>query len=672
MKNTRLAALTAILAAGAAYPALAVDVTIVDGQTETVTQTLAGDGDTLTIETGGTLSTGSDVAIQLRNANQVVSNHGIISTTTEHGIDVGAGADYATIINSGTLTFGGTDRYGVNSAANHTNFRNTGKVIVLDDCTYGVVATRDYFTFTNEGTVSVTSGTSGHAFYASGNSATVINHGLMTSEGTDSHVVNIWGGLDATITNHGTVRALETGSIGIYAYGGSQNSTVITNTGTVEALGATGAQAIYANSPGATVINSGKVISRHSESIYMGRPNQTLRLLNGSQLEGDIKFENPESGTIELGQGVNAVLTIKGTGGEGSGIPATIRTGGQRYVVSGDTLTVFDEHLSTAGSQGASATATAVSTALGSHVGDRRLASGSAPLPLGYAPTRAAPDFPDFAPSEDFGAWISGYGSLSNPTGGRSGTETMQAGGLAGFDTKLADDMLAGVFVGFGRGVVKTTGRLDVDTTTFTGGAYASLRVGDMFIDLNAAVGGTANRSTRKVINNRAPGGIETAHGEYGGLFFSPTVTFGVDHEINGARLTPSVALMYAGVYQAGYTETGATTNLSLGSQFGHVLNARAEVELGTLDLGGSTNGWNASVKVGADGTVVQGGDVAVTVLGSSNTQSGVASVEARGFAGADLKFTSNGFTFNAGTEVGYNTVGNVTASLRGGVGARF
>jgi hypothetical protein len=287
MKNTRLAALSAILAAGAAYPALAVDVTIVDGQTETVTQTLAGDGDTLTIETGGTLSTGSDVAIQLRNANQVVSNHGIISTTTEHGIDVGAGADYATIINSGTLTFGGTDRYGVNSAANHTNFRNTGKVIVLDDCTYGVVATRDYFTFTNEGTVSVTSGTSGHAFYASGNSATVINHGLMTSEGTDSHVVNIWGGLDATITNHGTVRALETGSIGIYAYGGSQNSTVITNTGTVEALGATGAQAIYANSPGATVINSGKVISKHAESIYQRQPARRRHQVRKSRIRHD-------------------------------------------------------------------------------------------------------------------------------------------------------------------------------------------------------------------------------------------------------------------------------------------------------------------------------------------------------------------------------------------------
>src|SRR5690606_35328699 len=162
-----------------------------------------------------------------------------------------------------------------------------------------------------------------------------------------------------------------------------------------------------------------------------------------------------------------------------------------------------------------------------------------------------------------------------------------------------------------------------------------------MFIDVNAAVGGTANRSTRKVINNRAPGGVETPNGEYGGLFFSPTVTIGMDHEIAGARLTPSVALMYAGIYQAGYTETRATTKLSLGAEFGHVRNARAEVELSTLELGDSANGWNASVKVGADCTVVQGGDVSLAVLGSSSTLAGTASVEARAFAGADLKFTS-------------------------------
>src|SRR5690606_12916942 len=100
-----------IVAAGSfgATVAQAVDIVIEDGQFEEVTQTLADDGDTLTVEVGGTVSASGNAVLML-GASQVLDNSGLLEspgTTVEV-----QGAD-ATVYNYGTIKTTGGSEYAI-------------------------------------------------------------------------------------------------------------------------------------------------------------------------------------------------------------------------------------------------------------------------------------------------------------------------------------------------------------------------------------------------------------------------------------------------------------------------------------------------------------------------------------------------------------------------------
>lgn len=675
MKLKRFAALpTIMVVAAASHPgvALATDFSIGGGQTETSTQALTAAGDTLSVDKGGKVSTTGAHAVELSAADQRVTNRGTLEALSGHdGIFGNADATGARISNYGTISTTGMLAYAVHLQGVDNELVNFGGLYVYADCAYGVYAEGDYFSLTNNGTIaSKAEATSYGVYLENANYATIVNNGLISTIGTDADGITVYGG-DLSITNTGTVSTSNADSIGIYVWHGSASGTVLVNTGTIHTSGEGGSQAIYANAPGATVINSGTVISEHAEAFYMGRSDQTLTLLSGSRIFGGIRFDYGPSATLNIGRGLDARLTL-------DGIPGTITTDGQLWVLD-DTdpaaavLAVVSPETVAGGSTAATTTTGAVAGTISNHIGARRSGGAADSAPLAYAPAVAGPAFPDFAPDDEYGVWTSAYGTILERTGAGGGRASTQGGALAGFDTRLSEDSLAGIYAGFGRGVVMAaTGGSSTETTSLMGGAYASFSHGPVFVDVNASIGATVNRSTRNLINNLVAGGIETATADYTGFFVSPSVKVGIDHDIGAARLTPSVSLLYAGIYQPGYSETGSSANLSFGAQSTHVLTARAELELGTLDQDDVPGGWSGSFKLGADGTVTNGSAVSATLIGAPLEFAASTNLEARGFAGLNIEYATGGTTFAATSEVGLSTTGILSASIQGGIGAKF
>ena len=203
-------------------------------------------------------------------------------------------------------------------------------------------------------------------------------------------------------------------------------------------------------------------------------------------------------------------------------------------------------------------------------------------------------------------------------------------------------------------------------------GGYGMFDLGPAFLEATMTVGATFNRSARLINNNMVAGGLETADGDYNGLFFSPSLTLGYDYEFYGARVSPSLSLLYAGIYQNGYTETGATANMTVGSQYTNAFVASGEFEIGTLRLDEMANGWSSSVTLGLEGTVIDGRDVNAAALGNALIFSGASTTEARGFIGADVGFSQGRYDVSARAELGYSSRGAISVNLQSGIRLAF
>lgn len=638
-KVAMLASVAAVTMAVQAKDGHAIDFNIADGQTETTTQTLSGAGDSLTIEKGGR----------------------IMSAPT--GVVIN-GAD-ARVDNLGSISVSNASAYGLHSTASGTTFTNTGTLVTTDVCSYGVFAEADHFTLINNGTIRTTADNNSFGVYVEdANHATIVNNRTISTLGDTAYGMYTWGS-NAKISNHGSLTTSGVDAIGIYAWHtfGVDSQNVLINTGTIRTTGTGESQGIYANARGMHVINSGTVSSKHAQAIYMKAEDQILTVLRGSVIEGDIKFGQAGSATLNLGRGLNARLAL-------DGIPATINPNGQAYVIDDDeVLTVIGTET---GNISATTTATlnsASSGAISRHLAGRRQGEPRTEfVPLGYAPEPKRPFFPEFAPSYEHGAWTSAFGSFAVPIENDS-VRINQGGVLFGLDTLTDDGHVAGVFSGVGYGTAIEENGSKVDTTTVLGGGYRTFDFGAGFLEATATVGATFNKGSRQI---SGAGGLETASADYSGAFISPSMTIGIDHSYGDVRVTPSVSLLYAGIYQNGYTETGSSSNLTAESQFTNVVTARAELELGTLKLEERKDGWSGSVRLGAEGTLLDGNDVNGAVLGSTLTIEGESSSEARGFVGADFSFIQGRYEFSANTEVGYSSNGSLTVDIHGGIRVAF
>ena len=164
-------------------------------------------------------------------------------------------------------------------------------------------------------------------------------------------------------------------------------------------------------------------------------------------------------------------------------------------------------------------------------------------------------------------------------------------------------------------------------------------------------------RRSRRVANNLVLGGIETARGDFNGVFLSPAITFGTRLPVAAGTLIPSMRLRYTGLFVDDYTETGSDGDLAVSRRDVHLFEMRGQLALALAPVRKQGQTWQTTLRAGID-AIAQDSRVAVTLLGQDiSFVAGDRRVVLRGFAGADLSAGMGaGMTLDAGFEAGYGS----------------
>ena len=250
---------------------------------------------------------------------------------------------------------------------------------------------------------------------------------------------------------------------------------------------------------------------------------------------------------------------------------------------------------------------------------DTAAGSGGAPLALAAPDTsiadRAADAFADIASLAAYtsdaalfksptavyaggtAVWARGFAGkrVQDADGVLSRTDNQFYGGMLGADWQAGSDWRLGLFAGGGE--AKRSLDLNAGETRSTlvfGGAYARTRVANAFLHLAVQGGHSGNDTRRQINNNLAAGGIETATASFSGWYVTPEAYFGIDHVLGiwgGAAytLTPSLRVRYLYASFDGYTETGSTANLTVGSRSVQDFEERGELKFNRTQTFGAT-----------------------------------------------------------------------------------
>ena len=169
----------------------------------------------------------------------------------------------------------------------------------------------------NSGTITVSSDYA-IGIYSDGNNSILTNNGIID---TSSYVG--WGiksvGLNSTITNNGRISTSGYGASGLKIYG---NNSIITNNGTIATSGNT-ADGILSVGNNIIINNSGsiRIADGNSAAITLGNAgfyganNNTVNLLKGSIIVGDIHADTGLTGAklnINLGSGASYAYSVTG------------------------------------------------------------------------------------------------------------------------------------------------------------------------------------------------------------------------------------------------------------------------------------------------------------------------------------------------------------------------
>ncbi len=178
-------------------------------------------------------------------------------------------------------------------------------------------------------------------------------------------------------------------------------------------------------------------------------------------------------------------------------------------------------------------------------------------------------------PSQAQGVWGRGFGkfTVNSGDGNNPGFNRTIAGGVAGDDAPLLDDLRVGVAVGYARSdVTGNRGSGNALADSYNVSVYAGWTPGPWFVDGSQGV--TYNRfDTRRNITVGALAG--TATGNTSGIDVGTSVVAGRRFDIDGFAVEPSADLRYDFLNTDGYSENGAGIfDLSDKSGTSHALRA--------------------------------------------------------------------------------------------------
>lgn len=274
--------------------------------------------------------------------------------------------------------------------------------------------------------------------------------------------------------------------------------------------------------------------------------------------------------------------------------------------------------------------------------------------------------------------WMQGFGAVRDHEGDGPAVDTdhQLAGFVSGMDAQYSAHTRAGFFLGGSLGKVSAAfNSQDTDVDSFFGGAYVSTLRGRLALDMALTVGYSDYDRERRVTNNLAAGGLQTARADYNGWFISPEITLTRPFWPFGLRLEKSVTLRYAGLFLDGFTETGAAAPLTVKDRDVHVGQARAQLAV-PLNHGGSDGARSRLMLKGGVEARTQFGDrdVSGTLLAQNIVFDPGGDRNAIGaFTGLSVEHTTaNGLTFHATVEGLIEDDGSTQVSGKSGVKFRF
>jgi hypothetical protein len=157
-------------------------------------------------------------------------------------------------------------------------------------------------------------------------------------------------------------------------------------------------------------------------------------------------------------------------------------------------------------------------------------------------------------------------------------------------------------------------------------------------------------------------GGYETATANFNSYFFNPSVTFSDFQLFGDSAAIPSLRLGYSAIHQAGYTETGSTSNATFGARNSNTVEVRAQYarEIAPRGLGRGT--LSARLFGGVEGQYSWGDDVSTAVGGTTVNYSADTHIPTlRGFAGINAVHQLRNGEITSTVEWGLNSSGSIS-----------
>ncbi len=561
-------------------PMFGADFTVPSGSIEITAQTLTDDGDKGLVEEGGVIVIGA-IAVTMSGDNQLMLNEGVISTTENfaHGIFNSVGqnstitnrnqilttgflalgiftsdGDNVVITNSGVISTTGAAGFGIfNNLGNNDVIINSGIISTIGPTnSWGIITQNSLNTkILNSGWITTTGGNGWGIYNNISTNAQIINTGRITTTGATSHAIyNNAASNNSVVLNSGLLSTTEADSYGIFNQ--NSNDIRITNSGKIFTQGVD-SYGIY-NDSGNTVIvvNSGTIKTDLADAIrFETGTDPTLILLRGSNLQGAVFSDNALDLAVETGLNLALTLDSAGASFDSFAIEAP-------FIHLGDTVGVIDP------------TGLAMQADVVADLSDAIL--------NGIYRYRTA--FPCKCIPCQSGVWAQGIGSYRERSHkkGRVGYDNWQGGVLVGYQNSQFEGNLR-LFggVSFGRAEVDQHTQ-KADTISYVGGLVCERAFWNTFLGLALTAGYTNWDNERYVMNNLAPGGVESARANTGGLFISSDAS--IAHRFTSLWCCPvmSFSLRYAGLIFDNFSETGSLSNFSTNFRKVDLLTTRLEL----------------------------------------------------------------------------------------------
>jgi outer membrane autotransporter protein len=555
-----------------------------------------------------------------------------------------------------------------------TNITNAGVARGLE-MTFGTSAT----SFLNTSTGSITnSGTydNGVVLYGNSSITTLTNNGVIQGRygvdlelGSSIQTLNNTGAIDSRdwailLNNNSTITTLNnTGSItgttdGINNQGSGNVITTLNNSGTISA----GTRFAIINGGVITTFNNSGIISGPAAIVNDGTIG-TLNLLTGSVITGGIS-NSGTIGTLNVYHTVTnanfdsafSVPTVSGNQPGTTNIFVTTPANSKFVTVGGRTVGIDTSGFGANGqairhvsnSVGRLVNTNGVIQSIGAKVAKHNADP--------YAMTSdlcadGAPAQPGQIGNSDF--WIRGFTGRNKVDATASSTDYINtySGGAIGIDRDWSEDIRGGVFIGSGNMNNSLGGGLGgTESDLIFAGTYATKTWGTLF----AKVGLTGGRGSNTGTRNIAAGAPETATADYKNWYVSPEVSVGKVYDLGqhlggSLSVTPVLSVRYVYASQDGYTETGATNNLTMNKSHSTTIEERAELKFSYATKAFNDYGVKVNASVGGIGQQNNGGAMSGTLLGAPLSFATPGDDNSTGFVGG-LGFEVNRgkYTFTA------------------------